>query len=440
VVHLSVLVFVPLLIGLVTLLSNTVPVLSFLLFPPLASGSYTLFVDPRGKYSEPGRFVAGLTIGAACGEAALWVSNTVMIAPSGEFRVAAGGAVLATLSAGGITWLLDIEEPSAYSTALLALLITPDQAGTFVGSIFLASSLVAVVFVVWRSRFYDRRATILYESTTSDDRVLVPMRGEYPHATAMLGGRLAAAHDAGKVVLLDIADDTEQAETERQLLEETTDVSQLDDAYDGLRDTVDTLETRAAAVETELSVPCQVVVATGTDPAETTRRTAESTNCDLVVASYESSEGVLSSYLRSLLAGNIDTVVHRSYDGRTEWREILVPVRQASDVAHHMIDFSTRLTGLLGRTAVATCIGAHGDRRRADSMLSDLVEPFSGAIETRVSRADIQTFLTESGPQHDLVVIGASQHRSAASRFIAPPMFEQIDDIDTDVAIVSRGT
>jgi nucleotide-binding universal stress UspA family protein len=320
------------------------------------------------------------------------------------------------------------------------LLITPNQAGIFVGSIFLASSLVAAVFVIWRSRFYDRRATILYESTTSDDHVLVPMRGDYPHATAMLGGRLAAAHDAGKVVLLDIADDAEQAETERDLLDETTDVSQLDSGYDGLRETVDTLETRAAAIETELSVPCQVVVATGTDPAETTQRAAESTNCDLVVASYESTDTVLTPYLRSLLGGKLDVVVHRSHDGRTEWREILVPVRKASDVAHHMADFSTRLAGHVGRTAVATCIGAYGDRRRAESMLADLVEPFSGAIETRVSRADIQAFLTESGPQHDLVVIGASQHRSAASRFIAPPMFEQIDDIDTDVAIVSRGT
>ena len=183
-VHLSVLVFVPLLIGLVTLLSNAVPALSFLLFPPLASGSYTLFVDPRGKYADPGQFVAGLTIGAACGLGALWVSTTVLTPPTGQFRVAAGAAVLATLATGLITWPFDIEEPSAYSTALLALLVQPAQRGTFLGSIFLASSIVALVFVVWRNRFYDRRATVLYESTTGDDHVLVPMRGERAHATA----------------------------------------------------------------------------------------------------------------------------------------------------------------------------------------------------------------------------------------------------------------
>src|SRR6056297_1496564 len=96
-VHLSVLVFVPLLIGLVTLLSNAVPALSFLLFPPLASGSYTLFANPRGKYADPGQFVAGLTIGAACGLGALWVSSTFLPAPAGRFQVAAGAAVLATL-------------------------------------------------------------------------------------------------------------------------------------------------------------------------------------------------------------------------------------------------------------------------------------------------------------------------------------------------------
>ena len=112
-VHLSVLVFVPLLIGLVTLLSNAVPRLSFLLFPPLASGSYTLFVDPRGKYADPGQFVAGLTIGAACGLGALWLSTAFLTPPPGQFQVAAGATVLATLATALITWPFDIEEPSA---------------------------------------------------------------------------------------------------------------------------------------------------------------------------------------------------------------------------------------------------------------------------------------------------------------------------------------
>ena len=440
-VHLSVLVFVPLLIGLVTLLSNSVPALSFLLFPPLASGSYTLFVDPRGKYSDPVRFVSGLTIGAACGEGALYVSEAFLTAPPGQFRVAAGAAVLATLATGVVTWPLDIEEPSAYSTALLALLVQPSQRWAFLGSIFLASSLVAVVFVVWRDRFYDRRATVLYESTTGDDHVLVPMRGEHPSATAMLAARLAAAHEAGKVVLLDIVADTEVAKTERALLNGSTVEAAADGADIGedLRERVDRLESRAAAVETRVGVPCQVVVATGEDSAATTLQAAETTNCDLVAAPYESEHGALTGYLRQLLSGEMDVLVHRAREDRTHWRRVLVPVRRTSDVAHHMVDFAVRLAGRSGRVAVATCIGSGDDRRRAESMLADLVEPFDGSIETRVSRTDIHAFLADVGPQYDLVIIGASQDRSAASRFISPPTFERLDEVDTDVAIVDRG-
>jgi len=444
IVHLSVLVFLPLLIGLVTLLSNTVPALSFLLFPPLASGGYTLFVDPRGKYSEPGRFVAGLTIGAACGLGSLWLSTALLSTPPGQLRVAAGAAVLATLATGLVTWPLDIEEPSAYSTALLALLVQPDQRLTFLGSIFLASSIVASVFVVWRDRFYDRRATVLYESTTGDDHVLVPMRGDHQEATTMLAAGLAAAHEAGKVVLLDIVADSEAAEAERDLLDGTVEpagVDQTETVTDGLRDRVDRLEDRAAAVETHVGVPCQVVVATGDDaPAATTLAAAESTNCDLVTAPYESEHGALTPYLRALLGGEMDVLVHRSHDGATRWKDVLVPVRRASDVAHHMVDFTLRLAGRTGRIAVATCIGEGGDRRRAESMLANIVEPFEGTIETRVSQSDIRSFLRTIAPQYDLVIMGASTDRSAASRFIAPPTFEQVEDIDTDVAIVDRNS
>jgi hypothetical protein len=32
-----------------------------------------------------------------------------------------------------------------------------------------------------------------------------------------------------------------------------------------------------------------------------------------------------------------------------------------------------------------------------------------------------------------------SRDRSAASRFVSPPTFERVDDLDTDVAVVDRG-
>jgi nucleotide-binding universal stress UspA family protein len=465
-VHLSMLVFVPLAIVLVTTLANAVPQLSFLLFPPLAAGSYTLFVDPTSRYSDPKRFVAGLTIGAVCGLGALAVSNSYLTAPGGQFAVNALGAGLAVFATGVVTWPLDIEEPSAYSTALLALLVEPNQRATFVASIFVASSLVAVIFVVWREEFYEQRATYLYESMSGDDHVLVPMRGESAGQTAMLGARLAAAHEAGKVVLLDMVSDTDAAATEQSLMRETI---QMDirsesgsdappartrvagdggdpaDANEGagqqnLEAQVDWLETHAARIETRTGVSCQVVVASDDgSPAKTTLQTAKETNCDLIVAPYESRNGALTPYLQRLFRSESDVVVHRSRDDRTRWKQVLVPVRSVSDVAHNMVDFATRLAGRSGRVAVATCIGSGGDRRRAEEMLADLIEPYEGALETRVPRTDIQTFLADTGPQYDLVMIGASRDRSKASRFISPPTFERLEDVETDVAIVDRG-
>ncbi|MDT3434441.1 HPP family protein [Haloarcula sp. 1CSR25-25] len=465
-VHLSMLVFVPLAIVLVTTLANAVPQLSFLLFPPLAAGSYTLFVDPTSKYSDPKRFVAGLTIGAVCGLAALAVSNSYLTAPGGQFTVSALGAGLAVFATGVVTWPLDIEEPSSYSTALLALLVEPNQRAVFVASIFVASSLVAALFVVWREEFYEQRATYLYESMSGDDHVLVPMRGESAGQTAMLGARLAAAHEAGKVVLLDMVSDSDAATTQQSLMRDTiqldirsengseppsartrlvgdggdpADASVVPDRTD-LEAEVDWLETHADRIETRTGVSCQVVVASDDgSPAKTTLQTAAETNCDLIVAPYESRHGALTPYLQRLFRSKSDIVVHRSRSDRTRWKQILVPVRSVSDVAHNMVDFATRLAGRSGRVAVATCIGSRGDRRRAEEMLADLIEPYEGAFETRVPRMDIHTFLSETGPQYDLVMIGASRDRSKASRFISPPTFERLEEVETDVAIVDRG-
>jgi hypothetical protein len=105
-----------------------------------------------------------------------------------------------------------------------------------------------------------------------------------------------------------------------------------------------------------------------------------------------------------------------------------------------MVDFATRLAGETGFVSVATCIdgGSERDRRRAESMLSDLVEPFEGDIETRVAATDIGDFLARNGPGYDLVVMGASRDRSRASRLVSPPTFRRVGDLDVDVAIVDR--
>lgn len=131
-------------------------------------------------------------------------------------------------------------------------------------------------------------------------------------------------------------------------------------------------------------------------------------------------------------------LVHRSRTGRTRWRRVLVPVRRASDVAHGMLDFAVRLTGKTGLVSVGTCVSGDRARRRGEEMLADLVEAFDGNFETRVSTRPIEAFLAEEAGEFDLVMIGASRERTAASRLISPPTFERIRDVDADVAVVDR--
>jgi hypothetical protein len=489
--HLSVLLLMPLVLALVTALSNAVPELPFLLFPPLASGTYTLFAQPESKYASPRRFIGGLTAGALCGwvalELAAWAWYQV---PPTAFTVNPGAVALAVFLTGAVTWALDMEEASAFSAALLVQVtdFTNASREVYVLSVLLSSTIVAALFVVWRSRFYEQRAQYLYQSTKGDDHVLVPMRTEAADQTAMLGARLAAAHDAGKVVLLDLVDDAGIAEAESRFLgrdadqfsgAETSSEPRSDggsggdaggDSSDERADgdepttadeedeapldqsTLDTiakeravaaratrLEERANDIETQVGVPCEVVIAVaeGT-PAATAIETADEVNCDLIATPYEERHGSLAPFVRLLFRGNVDVLVHRSRDGRTRWRRVMVPVRRAGDVAHAMIDFALRLTGQTGYVSVCNCIEPQGSRRRAEEMLSDLVEPFVGPLESRVSRQPIEEFLADHAPQYDLVFMGASMDRSAASRLVSPPTFERIQDLDCDVAIVDR--
>jgi nucleotide-binding universal stress UspA family protein len=482
-IHLTVLFVVPVLIALVTAVSNSLDLLPFVLFPPLASGTYTLFADPEGKYASPVKFVGGLTTGAICGTAATWFAiNATFREPIGASGLAVSPveAALAVFLTGAATWALDFEEPSAFSTGLLAL-IAPAFSGPatveafftqYVGSVFVASTLVAVTFDFWRREFYERRSQFLYASTKGDDHVLVPMRGDRASATATFGAKIAAAHDAGKVVLLDVVDETAVEEAEAEAVEfegsavgataagaqdrETTDdagvgaVTEADgsdadaepvEAAAG--ESADRLESEAHRIETEAGVPCEVVVAgDGTNNAKTVLRTARETNCDLVVTPYEEEHGSLSPFVRDLFGGDVDTIAFRSSpatDPRTDWTRVLVPVRRPGDTAHQMIDFARRLAGRVGGVSVCTCIDHEGERRRTERVLADLVETFDGSFETRVSRSSIESFLDANDDHYDLTIMGASTDRSAASRFVSPPTFERIHDLECDVAIVHRG-
>lgn len=420
--HLTVLVAVPLLIGVVTFVSNALAELSFLLFPPLASGAYTLFSDPEGRYASPRKFVVGLVVGALCGWAALGLSTPVTVA-----SVSPVSAALSIFLTGAATWALDVEEPAAFSTALLVLVTDDASPEAYVTSVAVFGALVALVFSVWRTRFYERRAQYLYDTAQGDDHVLVPMRGDPEDAetTALFGATLAAAHDAGKVVLFSV-------------LEEGVDGDAAPTLDDAATETAARLEDTARTVRTRAGVPCEVVVARGA-PVPTTMETAANTNCDLVVTPYEEDRGLLSPYVRGVFESELDAVAFRSTTGVRRWRRILVTVARPGDTAHAMLDFAARLAGKSGSLSVCTCIDAEVERRRAESRLANLAETVDADVETRVARSDVTDFIGANAGAYDLLVVGSSGDRSRASRFVSPPTFERLHDVECDVAIVDRG-
>ncbi|MBP1988228.1 universal stress protein [Halolamina salifodinae] len=443
--HLSVLLFVPLLIAVVTTLSNAVSALPYLLFPPLASGTYMLFANPESRYASPGRFVGGITLGALCGWLSFEAASHLLPAATGGIvhPGAAAGAVALTAAA---TWLFDVEEASAFSAALLVLVsdlatgpavvlpgIALDPRAAYVISVFLSTTLVAGVFLVWRERLYEQRAAYLYGTTHGDDHVLVPMRGETAEETAMMGGRIAAAHSGGKVVLLDVLDGVDADALAARRGE--ADPESVDEAdAERVRETAERLNEVAERVHEATEVPCEVIVASG-DPATTALDSAERANCDLIVTPYETEDGALAPYVRRVLSGPVDAIAHRSM-GPTRWRRVLAPIARPGDSAHAMMDFAARLAGEYGRVSACTCIGSEVERRDAEHRLANIVETFDAPVETRVARAEITEYITENAGAYDLVMIGSSGGRSAASRLISPPTFERIREVDCDVAVV----
>ncbi|WP_136589386.1 HPP family protein [Salinigranum halophilum] len=416
-IHLSILLFVPLLIGGVTIISNALIELSFLLFPPLASGTYTLFADPEGRYASPVKFVVGLTVGALAGWGALELSQLVYGPPTGTFGVLPAAAALSILLTGGATWALKVEEPAAFSTALLVLVTDRATPQSYVLSVAVFGTLVAAVFYVWREQFYEKRARYLYSTVSAADRVLVPMRGPEWAAerTALFASRLAAAHEAGKVVLFGLVDGSDE------------------DAG-----AVTTRLERVAADLQASGLTCEVVVGEGDDTTATLSAVRD-TGCDLVVTPYEADDGALTEYVRGVFGGPYDAVAFRPVSRDSAWERVLVMVARPGDSAHAMIDFAERLVGDGGTLSVCTCIGTEVERRPAETRLANLVETVDRPVETRVARSDVTSYLDANAETYDLVVIGSSGDRSAASRFVSPPTFERITEIETDVAVVDRG-
>jgi nucleotide-binding universal stress UspA family protein len=421
--HLTVVVAVPLLIALVTLISNALAELSFLLFPPLASGAYTLFSDPEGRYASPRKFVVGLTVGALCGWAALWATagNGILVSPR--------SAALSIFLTGVATWVLDVEEPAAFSTALLVLVTDDASPEAYVGSVAVFGTIVALTFAVWRNRFYERRARYLYGTVRGDDHVLVPIRADDEGATrtALFGARLAAAHEAGKVVLLGLVG-----------ADETPDADDAEGASDAVATAVSAVERRAEAVRAAAAVPCEAVVASG-PPVAATLRAAADTNCDLLVAPYGETDGPVPSFVRGLFESRYDVVAFQASARSGPWRRVLVTVGPTGDVAHAMLDFAARAVDEDGVLSVCTCIDAEVERRPAEKRLADLVETVDADVETRVARSDVTAFIDANAASYDLLVLGSSGDRSRASRLVSPPTVERLREVDCDVAVVDGG-
>ncbi|WP_265110108.1 HPP family protein [Halosolutus halophilus] len=430
--HLSVLVFVPLLIAVVTWLSNVTAAISFLLFPPLASGTYTLFADPEGRYSTPTKFVGGMTVGALCGWLALALATSAGLNGG---PISASGAALSVFFTGAATWALDLEEPTAFSTALLVL-VTGNAKFAYVLGIVVSSTFVAAAFAIWRDRFYEERARYLYQTTNADDHVLVPV-GDDSETVARFAAELAGAHEAGKVVLFDVVGAVPAGHSDLESAADEAATAAERAASDAVHD----LESFADDLQAEYDVPCEVVVAGGDRRSSgLVLQTARRNNCDLIVAPYEEDDrGGLSSFIRGLFDSEIDVIAFRSNDGRRRWRRGLVAVRGSGDTARTMVDFSLRLTESAWPVSVATCIDEESRRRSAENTLADLVDAFSGRFETHVVTESVEAYLSRVARRYDVLFVGSSTDRSAASRFVSPPTFRKLSDLETDVAIVHRG-
>ncbi|MFB6168278.1 MAG: HPP family protein [Haloferacaceae archaeon] len=447
-VHLSLFVVLPLLVALVTYLSNAVDTLPFLLFPPLASGAHTLFTRPESRDSSPRRFVGGMTTGAVCGWVALEVAARYWYhVPPQTFHGHPGAAAFGVLLTGVVTWLLDLEESQSYSTALLVL-VAGVARPVYVLSVFVSSTIVAGVFLLWRREVYEHRASYLYQTSRGDDRVLVPMRGEAAENAASFGAQLARPHEACTVVLLEVVntagDDAGETVVGTDGVTDTcreAPAAVPADAPQPAREAAERLESRAAEITDRFDVPCEVVVAAGDhDDPRVVVETAREKNCDVVVTPYETSNGRLSRFVRGLFASAVDVVVVRTEDDRTEWGRTLVPVKRHGADAHAMLEFADRLAGETGHAAVCHCIDSESERRDAEEMVADLAETFERAFETRVTTARLEAFLSANAENYDLTIVGSSAERTVVSRVVDPPTFRQLDDLDCDLAVVNRGS
>ena len=452
-IHLSVLVFVPLLIAVVTWLSNTAELVTFLLFPPLAAGTYALFSNPSD--ASPWQFVVGITAGAVCGSIAVAAVGTPTQADTAvglTGSISPEGAALSGLLAAVVTWVVGVDEPSAFSTALLVLVTGGNQLVYVVG-VAASSVLVATGFVLYRERIYERRGEYLYRTVRSDDAVLVPMWEASAESVAHFAARIAGAHDAGKVALVGsggspgaAATSAGEADTVATSGRPADEVPAGDDPAGGVSvddhsaggvsaggdvtaETIDRLEALASTLRTRYDVDVEVAVVQPTDRVRDALAVAADTGCDLVAAPYDPADPAA---LEALFQGAIDVIGLRSRADRTAWDDALVGIRSQNALGRASIDFATRLAS---RVSLCHAVADAQDRRAAERMLDTMADAFGSSLETRVTTRPLVEFLNDATAEYDLLVVGASTDRSDVSRAVAPPTYRGIDP-ECDLAVV----
>ncbi len=278
-----VVIAVPLVIAGVTVLANASDVVPFLLFPPLAAGTYVLFRRP--EQASPGQFVVGITTGAASG----WLAVLVIGGTDPGLRVSPAGTALSLLLTAFVTIIIGVDEPMAFSTALLVL-VTGATGAVYFLRVAVTSLLVAGLFVLYRDRVYEPGGRYLHRSRRGETVLVALWDGD---AVAHFGARLAGN---GRVVLLAPADGTptDVAERTERLAE------QLEDRYD---------------------VGCEVVVVPAGDRADRVSTAAVDLGANIVVVPVDSAP--LDQFER-LTRGTVDVAGLHSPSNRSRWRRALV--------------------------------------------------------------------------------------------------------------------
>lgn len=242
------------------------------------------------------------------------------------------------------------------------------------------------------------------------------------------------------MVLCEVVDSEERSETDATADGDGASSTEVEPSYTATTDDrVRRLEAIASMLRTKVGVPCEVVVVAG-DPAGATLEAAETANCDLIVTPYEEEKGALSGFVYSIFNSGIDSVAFRPASERRRWNRVLVLVSRPGDTAHAMIDFGTRLTRGRGTVSVTTCIDSEVERRQAETTLDRLVDTVDANVETRVARSSVDDFIAANADSYDLLVLGSSGERSPVSRFVSPPTFSRVRDLDCDVAVFDRGS